>query len=760
MSLTSAAKYADEFGWSVAPAPLRGKSPIKAWKGAQTERLTGTKLKRAFSGVEKNIFIVCGSVSRLAVLDCDSAAATTYWRERLGDVLDETTRATTGRASGEGSHYYFRLAEGEVRKGRSGDDWTLRAEAGGVIGPPSLHASGGRYSWAQARGPDALQDAPAELWAGEKEETKKANEPSSLLSHLLANPPEEGNRNVWLSRVAGHYAVELKHQDAFEETVRGLGQSVGLENDEIEKLIQSIWNAEQAKQAATGLQLICVAIEPREILAQALAAIVKANNPPSIFVRDGKLTRLARDENGAPKLEQMAKAEIRVALERCASFYKQTENGKVIKPAPPFTIESLGALGEWPEIPAVEAIVEAPILRPDGSVLDTPGYDTATRLIYEPSADLHLGHIPEKPTKAQAAAAFKFVREELLADFPFVTPADEANALALLITPIVRANVPLVPLALVDAPKAGSGKGLLPTIGSLIATGREVPVQSMPESEAEWAKVILSQLDIGSTYFFVDEVTLLKSTKLAAALTARVYQDRRLGQTEIVRRPQRLTWAVAGNNIALGGDIPRRCYRIRLDPETSRPWVRTGPSEGAQWRHPQLAAWALEHRGELLTALLTLARAWYAGGQPAGVVPTLGSFEPWAETVGGILTYAGAEGFLGNLTELYDENDEASQEWEEFLRAIASAFEGCTFTSKELHERIERSRDRSVRDALPSELADKDGRTASAKALGQSLRKRLDTRFGEDNIHLETAGKDSRNKSPLWRVVDNAVQSC
>ena len=184
-------------------------------------------------------------------------------------------------------------------------------------------------------------------------------------------------------------------------------------------------------------------------------------------------------------------------------------------------------------------------MRPDGSVLDTPGYDAATRLIYEPDAGLQLGRIPEKPTKAQAAKALAFIREELLGDFPLVSPRT-SNALALLLTPIVRANVPLVPLALVDAPKAGSGKGLLPAIGSLIVTGREVPVQSMPENEAEWAKVILAQLDIGSTYFFVDEVTLLKSTKLAATLTARVYQDRKLGKTEIVRRPQRRLRAVAG----------------------------------------------------------------------------------------------------------------------------------------------------------------------------------------------------------------------
>ena len=246
------AKYGDakrlwDLGWCVLAAPLAGKAPLKSWKEFQQRRPDEIELKEAFSK-DRNIFIVTGAVSRLAVLDTDDKQAEHYWRERLGDVLDETTCATTGR----GHHYYFRLAEGEVHKGRSspgGDSgkWDIRAEAGGVISPNSVHGEGRIYRWAQGHGPDALQDAPETLWADEKAEAKKANEPSSLLSHLLANPPEEGDRNNWLARVAGHYAVELKHQDAYAETVRGLGQGVGLEDDEIEKLIASIWNAEQAK---------------------------------------------------------------------------------------------------------------------------------------------------------------------------------------------------------------------------------------------------------------------------------------------------------------------------------------------------------------------------------------------------------------------------------------------------------------------------------------------------------------------------------
>ena len=235
-------------GWCVVAAPLAGKAPIGTWKNRQSERPSEDELKTAFSK-DRNIFIVTGSISRLAVLDCDDQTALEYWRKRLGPILDETTCVTTGR----GKHIYFRLAEGVIHKGRSSPGgesgkWDIRAEAGGVVAPNSVHPTGRVYRWGQGRGPDALQDAPAELWVGEKKGSEtKASGPSSLLSHLLANPPEEGGRNNWLARVAGHYAVELNHQDAFEETIRGLGQQIGLEDAEIEKLIKSIWEAEQAK---------------------------------------------------------------------------------------------------------------------------------------------------------------------------------------------------------------------------------------------------------------------------------------------------------------------------------------------------------------------------------------------------------------------------------------------------------------------------------------------------------------------------------
>ena len=132
--------------------------------------------------------------------------------------------------------------------------------------------------------------------------------------------------------------------------------------------------------------------EPREIMRQAVAAMATANYPERVFVRGGELTRLKHDEHGRGSLEPMSEGALRVELERSASFLRPTGKDKPPQsiPVPRHVIEGVRALGAWPDIPPVEAIVEGPTLRPDGTVLDTAGYDRATRLIYDPAPFLRV----------------------------------------------------------------------------------------------------------------------------------------------------------------------------------------------------------------------------------------------------------------------------------------------------------------------------------------------------------------------------------
>ena len=489
----------------------------------------------------------------------------------------------------------------------------------------------------------------------------------------------------------------------------------------------------------------------RDVTADALAHIVGANDPPHVFVRGGVLTRVRDDERGQPLIDALDEHATRGLIARTSEFVHSDRNGDRKIAPPKDVVRDLLALGSWP-LPALENVTESPVLREDGTVLDDAGYDPPTRLVYRPRIGLRLPSVPDTPTRTAREAALDLLVTDALGDFPFLDDASRAGALALLLTPIVRPLIAgQVPLALLDATKAGTGKGLLAALVAEVATGRPVSLLAAPSREEEWAKTLLSVLMRGATFLLIDEATELASPALAATLTTPIYEGRVLGRSTIVRLPQRATWAAAGNNIKLGGDIARRCYWIRLDARTSRPWRRTG------FRHPDLLSWAEAERGRLLAALLTLARSWCAAGRPlAADNVTLGGFQTWSDVLGGILAHAGVSGFLCNLETLYETADEEASEWEAFLGVWHETHGESALTVATLADEIASGSD--LRDTLPARLASTLDRPASfRRSLGKALSKREGTRFGDRDLRVERAGKDSRVVS--WRVITEHADS-
>jgi hypothetical protein len=348
--------------------------------------------------------------------------------------------------------------------------------------------------------------------------------------------------------------------------------------------------------------------------------------------------------------------------------------------------------------------------------------------------------------------------DDLLGDFPFEDDASRAAALALLLTPVVRPAIAgHVPLLVVAAPKAGTGKGLLVNVATLIATGRPAAPIAAPARGEEWQKTIHAELVAGSTMLLFDEVTELRAPALAHALTADPVRGRILGKTETATVPQRATWTATGNNIRTGGDLARRCYWSRLDARTGRPWQRQ------DFRHPDLLAWTAQHRAELLAAVLTLARAWWAAGQPAPNVRALGSFEQWTNVVGGILENSGIPGFLDNLDDVYAATDDEAEGWENFLAAWHEQWGDDPLPVAEIVRALADT-DGALHNALPAELAGALDRTAPNSAsfkikLGKALRAKEHTRYGPQDLHLHVAGRTTRGGQPLWRVLAGVQES-
>lgn len=478
-----------------------------------------------------------------------------------------------------------------------------------------------------------------------------------------------------------------------------------------------------------------------DVVGDAVAALDAANQPPHLFVRAGQLSRLRQDEDERPLIESLRPDHVRLELAESATWWRANKDGEHIATSPPLDVStSVLATGSWP-MPALAGVVELPVLRPDGTFHVAHGYDPATRL-YHWHRGAPYPPIAENPSAFELAQAVALV-DEALCNFPWDTTADRANAWGLLLTPLVRPLVGQVPMALVDAPEPGTGKGLLVSVAAIVTIGRAAGLMAWPSSEEEMEKVITATLLSGSTMLIFDNVEgMIRSAKLAAALTADVWQGRILGRSEMALVPNRATWAATGNNIDVGGDLARRCYRIRLDARMAAPWRRTG------FKHPDLAAWVTEHRSELLYALCTIVRSWWAAGhQLASALPAMGGYTQWVRTVGGILAHAGIDDFLGNLAEFHASADREAQQWEAFLAVWAGEYRDSAMTVAEIIAAMASGSTTGtmLKDALPEDLIGYWDTPGFSRRLSLAMRKRVHRHYGEDGWHLVEQPRDRRN---------------
>ena len=85
--------------------------------------------------------------------------------------------------------------------------------------------------------------------------------------------------------------------------------------------------------------------------------------------------------------------------------------------------------------------------------------------------------------------------DDLLVNFPFVSKADLAHAVALFLLPFVRELIGgPTPLHLIEAPTMGSGKGLLADVLLLPSLGDVPAPMAETTTDEEWRKRITSTL--------------------------------------------------------------------------------------------------------------------------------------------------------------------------------------------------------------------------------------------------------------------------
>jgi len=127
----------------------------------------------------------------------------------------------------------------------------------------------------------------------------------------------------------------------------------------------------------------------------------------------------------------------------------------------------------------------------------------------------------------------------------------------------------------------------------------------------------------------------------------------------------------------------------------------------------------------------------------------IGSFANWCRVIGGILEYAGVHGFLDNLQALHDTADEATSEWEVFLRSLLEVYHDEAFTVAELMKLMRG--EANLIASLPSEIRDAMSKNEGHKVAGWAFRRRAETRYGTDGIHVIRVGE--QKDIARWKVV-------
>ena len=326
-------------------------------------------------------------------------------------------------------------------------------------------------------------------------------------------------------------------------------------------------------------------------------------------------------------------ATLRERLTRHACWVKRKkgEDGEpqsVPAHPPDWSVQAVANRGTWRGIRPLEGVTEVPLLRADGTVLETPGYDRRSGILYTP--EIEYPKVPESPTREDAQAAVQKLYD-LVVDFPFKDGNHKAAWLSALLTAFARPTLPgPAPLFLFDANTSGAGKTFLADIISIVGIGRSVGRTTLPSSEEEMDKCTLAMAVHGAKMVLFDNAatgSAIGGPALDAALTAMTRSGRLLGATKWMEGiPFSPLFVVTGNNAALKADILRRIVASRLESPEEHPEERDG------FAIPNLLEHVRAHRGSLAVAALTILRAYIVAGRPIPEPkpkPVGAPFGPW-----------------------------------------------------------------------------------------------------------------------------------
>lgn len=412
-------------------------------------------------------------------------------------------------------------------------------------------------------------------------------------------------------------------------------------------------------------------------------------NSTEIYQRGGLLVHLARDLapprgvlrlQEAPRITEVKAARLREELSRLVNWFRPgRRGGNEPCSVPRAAVEGVQARDEWPGVRSLRGLAECPIVRPDGSIVRSAGYDEITGVYVA-------GTAAGDASAFDAGDCARELLDDLVGDFPFAGPEHKSAFLAALLTPLARyAFDGPTPLVLLDKNVRGSGGSLLADLIGIICTGRkELPRAPQTGDEEEETKRLLGLAVAGDPITLIDNVTgPLGSGALDRTLTSTSIKGRWLGGNKSVTAPWNCLLLATGNNIQLVGDTVRRALHVRLESHDERPEERSG------FRHSDLRAYVLAERPVLLAMLLRILQAHLQASAPLALA-SWGSFEGWSHVVRGAVVRCGLPDPCASRRDLIANDSDADRAVAIVLgvQALGATSEESSLTLKAIVQRL------------------------------------------------------------------------
>ena len=278
-----------------------------------------------------------------------------------------------------------------------------------------------------------------------------------------------------------------------------------------------------------------------------------------------------------------------------------------------------------------------------------------------------------------------------------------------------------IPLYNIEAPIAGTGKGLLSRV--LLRPSNSYRMIPETRREDEQEKQITAVCVNSWPAVVIDNVSnVVNSPLLASIVTSKHPELRMMGGYSMVKVRRVPIFVITANNPSFSEENARRVARIRIVSPVEQPGEREG------FKHTHLETWLEEVRADLCRAAVTMVRHWLKKGAPRVVGRPWGSFEAWADVMAGITAFLGYEGF-GTARIEKEAVDSSESRWRELVEKWGDQYGDQPMKTGDLV---------IIADGIDGFFTEREKKISAVRVIGNGLKFRRGRIFGAWKIQVST----------------------